>query len=451
MVSTRKACLEKIRGVRLDSDRQLVEQGLGHSGEFDDTASGPHKDIDFWASSDDRQSVSDHFADLGALQLASCNESVWLNHDVYLLMCSDGVLLVDIKFGDLMVGPLILLGEEQLLDAVNKNNRLTGAAHIADVLLRRAARNKPLDRAHIESARAAWAEMAIEERMVAMDEFAWRVGRKAARSTRDVLEGRAPATPIAAALKWRKLRSVLQSVATARTATAKTLSIAAGKLTRRPRPFGHCPAGTLVVISGTDGTGKSTTLENVTDELRQLGLRCREAYLGRGRGNLRSVAALRDAVGRKVLEGDSANDVYRMPILNKLASWLYAFEYFIRTLKLRFYSRVLGYVVVCDRYCYDIALIRGASSSAMSFARAICPRPELNVLLTAPPDVILSRKKERDESEIERQQAALAKIIDGQYARCVSLSVDTGATDASATCRQIIDSIVVLSHRHWRR
>jgi thymidylate kinase len=449
MTKTREAALHEIRSYALRATPHLVAQGLDAGHGFDAGRPEQLRDIDFWAALADRETVATLFDGLGAIRLSRVSRRVWANHDVFLVPCSDGSLLIDVKFGDLKVGALTLLGEADLLASLDEENRFTGMAQITDLLLRRMARGKPVDNARLDAARLAWQCMTADERRAAGDGLLDRFGEREAEGIIDLLEGREPPIAVDRTLRMQVLGSYFSSFAAVWMTVSRSVVVAIGWLTRRPRPFGQYQAGTLTVISGTDGTGKSTTLDNVASALREHGLRCRTVYLGRGRGNVPGVASLRDAVARKVTKDSSEDGVYRVTWLNKAGSWLYAFEYFIRTLGVRFFAGLLGYAILCDRYCYDIALIPGGSAWAIRFARLLCPRPDINVVLHAPPDVILERKAERSLAAIEKQQATLTQIIDRAYARRNSILVDTSKTGIEETREQIVQPILQVSHRDY--
>lgn len=446
MIRTREAALQEIRSYALRATRHLVAQGLDAAHVAEEDAPPQLKDIDFWAALADREIVSTLFDGLGAIRLSRVSRRVWANHDVFLVPCSDGSLLIDVKFGDLKVGALTLLGEADLLAALDEDNRFTGMAQITDLLLRRMARGKPVDNARLDAARLAWQCMTADERQLAGDGLLGRFGEREAEGIIDLLEGREPPIAVERTLRMQVLGAYFSSFAAIRMTVSKFMVYALGWLTHRPRPFGQYQAGSLTVISGTDGTGKSTTLDNVASALREHGLRCKTFYLGRGRGNVPGVAALRDAVARKVTNDSSEDSVYRVTWLNKAGSWLYAFEYFIRTLGIRFFAGLLGYAILCDRYCYDIALIPGGSAWAIRFARMICPRPDINVVLHAPPEVILERKAERTLPAIEKQQAILTRIIDRAYARKHSILVDTSNAGIEETRERIVQTVLQVSH-----
>ena len=432
MSVTRQTALERIRSYSLTATPHLVEQGFIHTGQFEVGAPFHHREIDFWAAATDRQAVAELFDELGALRLSTIRRPVWLNHDVYLLECSDGSLLVDVKFGDLKVGALTLLSESELLWSLDEDNRIGGAAQIADLLLRRLARGKAVDSTRLESVRSVWQELSGVAREAALSGYRRRFGKAAANDIRDLLEGRAPARSLSQSLQMQVFGAYFSSLAAFRMAAAKAFAVALARITRRPRPYGRFQHGTLTVVSGTEGPGGSTTLDGVAAYLFEHGLRCKTFHLG-----------------HKHASGGLEQGVYRVPWLNKAASWWSAVEYAIRTLGPRFYARVLGYGVLCDRYCYDIAQIPGGSTWALRFSRWLCPTPDANVVLYAPPDVILESKAERDREAIERQQTVLAEVVEGAYARHASLQIDTSKSDTSATSQQIARLSLELSHRDF--
>lgn len=439
---TQHDALERIRGLPMTATKYLVEQGTSMA-----VAAGG--DIDFWAAGSDRDRVCDEMASLGAINVVKARHLRWANHDVYILNCTDGWLQVDVKFGDLRVGPLTIMFEAELLASVDAGNRFSGMARIADVLIRRLARGKSLDDDRLEDARLAWRSLGTDQRESVACDLIRRFGDEAAEGIGDLLEGREPAQPVARLLRMQVFGAYLGGPGAMWLALFKSYASITGWLTRRLRPFGQYPQGVIVTISGTDGTGKSTTLENVEAAVRAAGLRCHSLYLGRGRGNLKPVAFLRAIVSRRVQNKHDTPDVYRSPAANRGASWLYAFEYLVRTLKVRILGRVFGYVVICDRYCYDIALIPGASPAAVRTARWLCPRPEMNVVLHAPADVILQRKKERGRDELEKQQATLMQVVAKGFARFESLSIDTSETGVDDTCDSIVRKVLRLSHRRY--
>ncbi len=418
---TRQTALQRIRSCSLTATPHLVEQGFVHAGRLEAGAPFHHRDIDFWAAESDRQAVAELFDELGAFRMSTSRQYALPKHDVFLLGCDDGSLLVDVKFGDLKVGALTLLSEAELLWSLDEDNRISGAAQIADQLLQRLARGKPVDSTRLEGARAVWQGLTGIEQETAMSGYQRRFGETTADAIGELLEGRWSVRRVQLSLRRQVLGAHLSSAGALRTAVAKAFVNIVGWMTRRPQPFGQHQVGTVTVISGADGSDISTTLDHVRERILERGLRCTAFYLGRGRSST----------------------------LNKAASWMYAVEYVFRTIKPRIYARVLGYSVLCNGYCYDIAMIPGGSRWALKFSRWLCPTPEINVVLHAPGDDILQREAESDREVAERLLAVIAEVVEGAYARRATLSIDTSKTELSEIRWRIERVIIEHSHRDW--
>ena len=421
MSITRQAALEKIRRHPLQATPRLVEQGFVHAGRFEVGAPFHHRDIDFWAAESDRRAVAELFDELGAVRITTSRQRTWLKHDVFLLTCTDGALLVDVKFGDLKVGALTLLSEAELLWSLDEDNRVSGAAQVADQLLQRLAQGKPVDSTRLESSRAIWQGLTGVEKETTTSGYQRRFGNATADAIGELLEGRGSGRGVHFSFRRHMLGAYVSSSGALRTAVAKTVISVVGWGTRRPKPFGQYQVGTITTASGTDANTRSKVLDDVREHIIELGLRCRIFDFGR-----------RSRIAR-----------------HKAASWVYAVEYLFRTIKPHFYARVLGYSVLCDGYCYDVAMLPGSSTWASRFARWLCPTPDVNVVMYAPPEVTSERETERDFETIERRQAVLADVVESAYARRASLSIDSSKTDSFETRQRIERVILELSHRDW--
>ena len=315
MSMTRQQALDKVRQLKIPGTKRLVEQGMGGFPSLEG-------DVDFWAVAADRDAVAEALLGLGAIHIFRQDHPAWTNHDVFVIDCSDGSLVVDVKFGDLRVGKLKLMRQSALLASVDDDQRFKDYARIADLLIRRMARGKPVNEDRLAASQATWSAMPEESRGQARADMERRFGLEAAAGIVDLLEGREPALDVPRSMRMQTVGSSFSRFSSLGIAVSRVLTNAIGWLTRRPRPYGRYPRGLLVVVSGTDGTGKSTTLQNVSIALRKPGFRCREYYLGRGRGNLAIVDRLRSVVSKKVQNRHDTEDVYRSPTANTLASWV---------------------------------------------------------------------------------------------------------------------------------
>jgi thymidylate kinase len=247
-------------------------------------------------------------------------------------------------------------------------------------------------------------------------------------------------------LRARTARDILSSSESLVIATRKAAFYCLARLTGRDKPFGRYHRGLLIALSGTDGVGKSTTMSALRAQLDNQQIRSSTVYLGRGRDNLPGIESLRNLVGKKLRKDGPAADVYKYSSLTKAVSWYYAIEYFLRTLRPYIDAKLLGKIVLCDRYIYDIRLVPGHSKAAVWFTRTICPKPDINVCLFAPAEVVRARKAERSLLVIEDQQQVFKSIVESKLARFNSISINTQALPPSEVCQQILTRIHTFCH-----
>lgn len=183
-----------------------------------------------------------------------------------------------------------------------------------------------------------------------------------------------------------------------------------GRLFRYP---GYC-----VAFLGTDGSGKSTLIENVSPFLLQM-MHHPVEYRHLRPGLLPSLARL---AGRPPMDGPVTN-----PHGGKTAgciSSLVRFFYYYVDYTLGYYAKIFPCLVkrptfvVCDRYYYEYMIDpkRCAVRLPPGFARFFSwfiPRPDLILCLGGDPEKIYARKPETSLEEVRRQVAALRKFCDG--------------------------------------
>ncbi|MDF1614687.1 dTMP kinase [Desulfurivibrio dismutans] len=153
------------------------------------------------------------------------------------------------------------------------------------------------------------------------------------------------------------------------------------KIDRQPRPPGY--PGILIAIEGIDGTGKSTQQQLLARHLRELGLAVVETreptdgpYGRRLRDLFLNRASLSPAEELRLFVEDRRQHVARLIVPSLQA----------------------GRVVVTDRYYYSTAAYQGANghdpAAVMAMNESFAPRPDLVLLLEAPPAVGVSRVRE---------------------------------------------------------
>lgn len=173
------------------------------------------------------------------------------------------------------------------------------------------------------------------------------------------------------------------------------------------------PSGTVIVILGVDGVGKSTVINAI------------KSALDAATHNATFVQHLRPSLLPPLARLKGHTEVPSGPVLDPHGStpsgifgsllrltWLtldYVFGYWLRT---RLIIAKRPAIVIFDRYSYDMALdpqrfrIGLPGWVAELFVR-LAPRPDLIICLHADPEVIVARKQELPLKEIRRQVEAL--------------------------------------------
>lgn len=391
-------------------------------------AASDAKDLDIWCHDGHADAVRSAVSQgLPAARIEHADDRRRLRHTGWAVFTHEGPAVVDITFGDLRVGPVLLCRQGDITTA---DCRLTGAAAAADLLVRPVLRGRIPDPERLAEARAAWA--CCPQALAEGARQTWREGLgPLADELVGVLQGSQPAADLPARARRVLLRQTLRP-GNLPAAWQQRRSILP---TGRRGPLGHRICGVVVALVGTDGSGKSTVAGKVAAELQTLGLATSSAYFGMARGNLpgvglaRKVLGVPEAGGEKVETTEPSGPPMDHATVRKLAAWYYAIEYGWRYLSTVAGPRRRGEVVICDRYVYDLRDSPWPGSPAAAFAQWLVPRPDILVLPDAPAELIHARKPERSLAEQAAQQQALRALLAEGPARFANLTVDTsGAT-----------------------
>ena len=432
MTSNQRAALQNVRANRrelLSNIRTaLSEQGVplmvrGPVDSLEAWLAGSDDDLDLWAKSSDLPIVLAVIRWLGLVPLRGLTSSRPRH-----LVCVD-TKNEDFALVEWLIGPLVARSTELLSEeAVAVAGQFTPTAVIVDNVIRRVLMGKPINVPHASLAQHAWIELGPDDRDQLNNICSEHLSRRNRRAVKDLLAGDPlaviePESDARGAIRLAQTRSGRRSMRSA--ARSRLASVA-------PRIAGAVPRGTLVVLIGTDGSGKTSTSRALAGELRSFGLRVDTIYFGRTRGNLPGVGALRRRIERSdpgVSASEPRSAPQRFSALRRLGSWYYAGEYAIR-----FWANIaprlaLGHIVVLDRFVYDLSVMPHGSPVAASVARRMVKAPDLLLLLDAPADEIHARKPERTIDAIKERQATFSRVlrtVPARYRGTVSTSSHNG-------------------------
>jgi thymidylate kinase len=417
------------------------------------TAANDAKDLDIWCADGDVPGVRAAIeAALPASRIEQADDPRRLRHTGWAVFTPAGLAVVDITFGDLRVGPLLLCPADLI---TTSDHRLTGVAAAADLLVRPLLRGRIPEDARIAQARAAW-QGADEVDCTAIRQV-WQASLgPLCVPVLGVLEGGTPSAGLATrARRWLLRRTVAPSNAASAWRQRHSI-VPAGK---RSGPLGHRVRGVVVALVGTDGSGKSTVAGQIAQGLQDVGVPTHDAYFGMARGNLPGVNLARKVLGIATpggedRSGDSEDKPASAPgdhqTLRKVAAWYYAVEYGWRYLSIVAPARRRGEVVLCDRYVYDLRDSPWPGSPAAAFAQRLVPRPDILVLPDAPIEMIHARKPERTLAEQAEQQQKFRDLLAEQPGSFANLVVDTsGATNDPAF--PVVRAVLSCAHLGRRR
>ena len=203
----------------------------------------------------------------------------------------------------------------------------------------------------------------------------------------------------------------------------------------------------LVVFLGPDGSGKSTVIRQIATELAP-------AF------RQTEVLHLRPRLGLRSGGGNPVTDPHSRAPRGRVASTLkvlyFVFDYLVGYLLRIRPMLVASTLVLFDRYYHDLLVDprRYRYGGSMWLARAVAriiPRPDLWVLLDAPPEVLRSRKQEVSLGELRRQRAAYRELAGGLGGLSNSIVVDADRDLEDVVSEVATQVLAVRSGRFARR
>lgn len=442
-------------------DRQAAWQGAEGAAQQWRFSTGAD-DLDIWCDDATYACLDTLLTDLGGAVVQQADHRRRLRHTSYAIETNDGLAVVDITRGDLRVGPVLLVRADDVTTAITDfGPRLTGIAAAADLFVRPLLRGRIVDGDRLAQARAAWADSSPSARNDAADRWSSQLGASVASGIVATLDGSAARTDLAKKARTALLRISLRSGNLGSTWQQRHTILPARK---KAGVLGLSTKGCIVVLVGTDGSGKSTVAAEINQRLRDIELTTTGAYLGMARGNLPGVSLARKVLG-VAPAGDAAPTTFVAPpqrarqpeasgdlehgMVRRAAAWFYAAEYVYRYWRDIRPGVRAGGVVICDRYVYDLRESPWPGSRAARVAEAILPRPDVLVLPDAPDRLIHARKPERPAVEQAAQQQRFRDLVDTQPARIASIVVDTSGMSPAHLdpVARVVTAVVASLHR----
>lgn len=165
------------------------------------------------------------------------------------------------------------------------------------------------------------------------------------------------------------------------------------------------PTGLVVAILGSDGSGKSTVIDRIQQDIAPVFRRLQRYHLRPGvkAGRTSSVPNPHDVTPRNPW----------MSVLKLIFWWV---EYWLGFMFKVWPQAIQSTLVIFDRYYFDLLVdpLRYRFSEPKGFARLVAkliPQPQLVIFLDAPAEVIHSRKQELGLEELERQRQAYRALV----------------------------------------
>jgi thymidylate kinase len=412
---------------------------------------GP-KDLDVWCEDGGDPATDPATALCASLTCARVIETDHpgrLRHVILAVETPQGAAVVDIDYGDLRVGPVLLVPAAEItIDVVRQ--RLTGVAAVADLMLRPLLRGRMPQDSRRAQARAAWAVADPADRARLIERLTAQLGSGISREISEALTNAAgePDRRLPQRVQARLVIRSLTPTNIASTWAERNMIVPAGA---SAGPLGMRVRGIVVALVGTDGSGKTTVADELDERLRRIGWLTGSAYFGMGRGNLPGVNLARRLLGVAKPVTDRPLPVERTTDhrhLRRLAAWFYVGEYVWRYLRFVVPQKRGRRIVIVDRWVYDLRESPWPGSWAATVVRWLVPEPDVLVLPDAPIELIHGRKPERSLEDQRAGQQRYRVLLDQAPAAYAEVVVDTSGAVADGLADLV--AVVIEAAHHPR-
>jgi thymidylate kinase len=419
------------------------------------------KDLDLWAPRDHAETVVAVLIRAGGIPTCARRGVAGrpgIGSAMFMFVEEDGrpIGTLDVSFGPPRAGVIELAAESDHVRDIQRPAGLpcfTGAAVLTELVLRRCARGKASDTAHIRYARRTWRGLPELDRRRFLEQVSQRFRPPTARLLERALADEDD-------FPWDRLRRrLLAGACLARPRLLAEYAIDKALFDRQPRqrsryPGGSRPSGTTIAILGTDGTGKSSLVVELRRALGNFGLGAQDLYFGRVRGSALVSDSMRQRLERLTRATSIADSTAHAPrrisrgqrALRHIASYVYVIDYAARLVLRVMPLWAQGNVIIFDRYVYDLRIMPHASALAARLAELIAPRPRLLFFLDVDARVIAARRQERTLAEVLKQQTILREACTRIGAGTRYVPIESLAS-VNELARQLARAAIATAHR----
>lgn len=412
------------------------------------------KDLDIWVPLQDVEKCVSVAVKQGGIPVCSRKGYLgrtWLRTVIFIYISTDGkaLAMLDFNFGPPGTGLINLSNEAYYTNSVVRRNGwpyLSGGPALMDIFVRRLVRGKQFTSFWVSRLREIWKGMDHEEKEK------WRVNidhmfnHYVVEQLHNILDGNMEEP----SRGWTYFHYYMLLVYFSRRPISLVGSIWDRMIygipprRRNINPAGAKPSPVTVAVIGTDGTGKSTLTSILHRNTKGFSLACERLYFGRVRGGV-LLGSLMQRIfslcfGNKEGDAPAVKVSKSMSNSEKIARWIgsyyYVFDYLSRFLFLVLPRMFKGYVIIYDRYVYDLYIMPGASKYAAWLIERLAPRPQIVCFLDVNAEAIISRRAERTMEEAKRQQIILGNVTQ-RVAKGRTFVNVPGSVDAKTSAKQI--------------
>lgn len=208
------------------------------------------------------------------------------------------------------------------------------------------------------------------------------------------------------------------------------------------RPFRFYP---LISIIGPDGAGKTTLTEKLAAHLRNQNRKVKVVYVGRGRANFLPMTRIGRAYKHheKSLDERRAPRVVQRKVFYTLMALVFTLDLGLRYLWEILPARCRYRIVISDRYCSDILLMKYVPVWLKKILLTPFPKPTMTFYLYNTPEVLHQRREGEPVEELQRQLDLFELLVPQLQAERIK------TTDPEKNTTEVIQKVMSHVYFNW--